>query len=105
MSNPFNAFYDENVSICSVKSGSGYSDRGVKKKEQLASLTVDLQPYNGGLAEKQYGLTVECQYRMFSDTCEHITEGNFIEFAGELYKIVYKEKWTYGDMAILKREE
>lgn len=73
-SNPFHAFYDTGVNICSVKSGSGYSDRSVKKEKQLAALTVDLQPYNGGLAEKQYGLTAECQYRMFSDTCEHVKE-------------------------------
>lgn len=105
MSNPFNAFYDVNVNICSVKSGSGYSNRGITKETQLAAFTVDLQPYNGGLAEKQYGLTVKCQYRMFCDTCEHITEGNYVEYGGKLYRIVYAAKWKYGDVAILKREE
>lgn len=105
MSNPFKAFYDVNVNICSVKSGSGYSNRGIAKETQLASLTVDLQPYNGGVANAQYGLTVECQYRMFSDTCEHIKEGNYVEYCGKLYRIVYAAKWTYGDVAILKCEE
>ncbi|MBQ2663075.1 MAG: hypothetical protein IJG16_02895 [Clostridia bacterium] len=105
MSNPFKAFYDTQVKIIKITTGGGYSDRGNKKTEELCSIMCDIQCFNGGLAEREYGLTDTSQYRMFSDTCEHITEGNFIEFAGELYKIVYKEKWTYGDMAILKREE
>ncbi len=82
------------------------TETGVYTKTQtvreLCSFKADVQPYNGGLASKNYGLEVECQKRMFCDCNEYVTEGNYVEIAGKRYKIIYAENWDSGSAAILQ---
>ena len=88
-SNPFERFYNKSVKIIKIETGSGYSDRGRETITELAELKADIQPYGGGLAEKEYGLSEECQFRLFCNNNEHLTVGNYVESGGIRYKIIY----------------
>lgn len=105
MLNPFERFYNTEINIVRVKKGSGYSDRGNETTEHLGTIICDLQPFNGGLAAKEYGLNTECQYRIFTDHSAYVTEGNHAKIDDKLYKIIYAANWHFGKVAILQLEE
>lgn len=75
--------------------------------ETVKKLTADIQPYNGGLAQKEYGLTVNCQKRMYTPLCDLIVEGAGIsadENAEEPeYICIYAQHWDDYTMAILEK--
>lgn len=103
--NPFERFYDTEIEIVKIKKGSGYSDRGRENTEVLKKIICDIQSFNGGLAANEYGLSVECQYRIFANSSPYITEGNYARIADKLYKIIYAADWNFGKVAILQIEE
>ena len=97
----FDIFRDTEVKIISIKETGAYT----KKKEvtELGSVLASIAPYNGGLLAKEYGLTAECEYKMFCDNNEHLTEGNYAEIHGQRYKIIYVEAWDMGAAVILQK--
>lgn len=103
MSNPFKRFYTSEVKIVSIRETGAYTK--TQTVTELCSFKADVQPYNGGLLAKEYGLEAECQKRMFCDKNEHITEGNYAEILGQKYKIIYVTNWDFGAAAILKLAE
>lgn len=98
--NPFKRFYTTEVKLVSITETGAYTKTQTVK--ELCSIKADVQPYNGGLAAKEYGLEKECQKRMFCDNNEHLTEGNYAEIYGRRYKIIYAEPWNMGAAAILQ---
>ena len=64
---------------------------------------ADIQPYNGALASKEYGIETACQKRIYAEPCKHIKEGDtvVVESTGEKYKIAYAEHWDDYTMALL----
>lgn len=100
ISNPFKRFYTSDVTVIKVKETGAYTKTQTVTK--LASFKADIQPYNGGLAAKDYGLEVECQKRMFCEHNGYLTEGNYVETGGQRYKIIYVEDWDSGAMVILR---
>lgn len=99
-SNPFKRFYNTEVKLVSITETGAYTK--TREVKELCSLKADLQPYNGGLLAKEYGLEAECQKRMFCDNNEYLTEGNYAEIYGDRYKILYVETWDAGAAAILQ---
>lgn len=100
--NPFERFYNKTAKIIKIETGSGYSDRGRETVTELAGLKADIQPYGGGLAEKEYGLSEECQMRMFCNNSEHLTVGNYVESGGIRYRIIHVEVREMGAEVLLK---
>ena len=99
-SNPFKRFYNTDVKIISIKETGAYTR--TQTVTELCSFKADVQPYNGGLASKEYGLEAECQKRMI---CEHngcLTEGNYAQIGRQRYKIIYVEDWDSGMSALLQ---
>ena len=70
---------------------------------EISTIKADVQPYNGGLAQKEYGLTEECQKRMYYKNNPAVTEGNSCYVDDVLYDIIYVEEWETGTVAVLKR--
>ena len=101
MSNPFKRFYNKDVKIISIKESGAYT-KTPQAVTELCSFKADIQPYNGGLAAKDYGLEVECQKRMYCDCNDNLTEGNYAETGGQRYKIIYVENWDSGAVVILQ---
>lgn len=68
----------------------------------IGTVTGDLQPYSGGLAEKEYGLTIECQYAFYCHTDSRIKEGVYLESGNDFYRVVYVAPWNMGLAVLLK---
>ncbi len=100
MSNPFKRFYNTDVKILSIKETGAYTK--TQTVTELCSIKADVQPYNGGLAAKEYGLEIECQKRMFCERNGYLTEGNYAEIGGQRYRIIYVEDWDSGATALLQ---
>lgn len=73
--------------------------------KEIGTIEGDLQPYSGGLAEKDYGLVVECQYRFFCAANEDITEGRYLIVGEKAYEITYAAVWDMGLTVLLKGVE
>lgn len=105
MISAFDVFNNAHIEVYAVKkaANNGYisKDEVKETRETLAELDADIQPYSGGLAEKEYGLTVNCEKRMYCAPCVYIREGNFIKDGEEHYKILYAESWELGAVAVL----
>lgn len=62
----------------------------------------DLQPYSGELAQKEYGLDVECQYAFYCHKNDSIQIGAYLTDRNKAYEIVYAASWDMGCAAFLK---
>lgn len=99
-SNPFKRFYNTEVKLVRITETGAYTK--THQVKELCSIKADVQPYNGGLAAKEYGLEAECQKRIFCDNNENLTEGNYAQIGVQRYKIIYAEPWDMGAAAILQ---
>lgn len=100
MTSVFSRFYNKDVTVISITETGAYTK--TKEVKELCTFKADIQPYNGGLAAKEYGLEIECQKRMYCDYNENVTAGNYVETGGERYIIIYVEHWDSGSTAILQ---
>jgi len=98
---PFERFYNTDVKLLEIKETGVYSK--TRQVKELCEVMADVQPYNGGLLAKEYGLEAECQKRMFCDNNEHLTEGNYAEIHGQRYKIIYVDAWDMGAAVVLQK--
>lgn len=96
-------FYNDSIEVIKITRGTGY-DRS-ERLERLCTIKGDLQPYGGGLAQSEYGLTIECNMRLFCAENEHIKTGNHIEVNGLRYRIEYAVNRGLGMYALLKGVE
>ncbi len=100
--NVFKRFYKDDVRIIRITDGKGYSERGKQIEEELAVIKADLQPLGGELAEREYGVTEECQMRMFCGENDCIEVGNYVEAAGRVYRIIYVAQWSPSPEVLLQ---
>ena len=63
---------------------------------------TDLQPYSGELAQKEYGLDVECQYAFYCHKNDGIQIGAYLMDGNKAYEVVYAAPWDMGCAAFLK---
>lgn len=100
--NPFERFYDTEVTVVRIKKDD-YSGETVQT--ELNFFTADIQPYSGGKAYEEYGVNIDCQKRMFCGEHDNISVNNHVKIGGEIYEIVYVEKWGFGYSVMLKRSK
>lgn len=66
------------------------TDRGDRVQgdpvEVTPSLACDMQPYSAELAQKEYGLAVEAQYRLY--TLGKLELGQLVQYGGGWYRVV-----------------
>ncbi len=98
----FERFYNTEVKIIKKTESGGYT-RKSHEVEELCTVKADIQPYGGGLAEKEYGFTVECQKRMFCADNPHITEGVYAIADNIKYKVVSVVSRSGGMTVLLQR--
>ncbi len=99
MINPFSRFYDTEITVYELKDAS-YGDSG--ERELLGSVICDIQPYEGGVRSKPFGLDENRSYKLFCDKNSLLKNGRYIMFAGEWYMIVSLMTWSFGMTAVVR---
>ncbi len=97
----FERFYRIPAMICTIERDD-YD--GTYTKTELSSVMADIQPYSGGLAEKEYGFDTEVTARMFCGDCADIVPGRYVIANGRLYLIRYTARWGLGLEALLDED-
>lgn len=100
----FDIFNNSIVKIGSLKRGEDYGDDEPKFIEEC-EISGDLQPYNGGLAQREYGIEEEVTAKLYTKTNESITAGKTAEINNVKYDIVYALHWDFGTVALLRKRE
>ena len=100
MSNPFARFYNTEAVI--VEKGDYDDYENTYTLTEKGRVNGDLQPYSGGLLEKEYGLNIECQKRFFCEHNENITEGAYLKIGTRFFEVVYIVDWEMGLTVMLK---
>lgn len=99
----FNRFYDTPAEIGELTEGTGYLE-DEETFEKYGACAVDYQPYSGGLAAREYGVTDEVTARVFSADPDGLLQVRRVAVIGGIkYDIVYAEAWEAGKMALLRR--
>lgn len=101
--NAFSRFYKTPVKIFRIKHGSSYREEA--QTEQVCSVLADLQPYGGGMDEKQFGLEVKRGFKMYCGDCGEIAEGGYAETDGRIYRIISVQRRSMGVVAVLEGSE
>ncbi len=102
MTNPFERFYDTEISVYDTEADS-YSEKG--KKTLIGTVACDIQPYENG-AESTIGtLSENRSYKIFCGRNELIKNGRYIHFAGAWYMIVRTDNWSPGISAVMRSVE
>lgn len=102
MQNEFSALYDTEVKIFNSSGTSSYSSNA--EMTFVKVISADLQPYFGGLSDKEFTLRREKKVRMFFSVndAKGIAAGMYAEADGIMYRIEYAEKRSLGAMALMK---
>lgn len=97
----FDIFHNTTMKIVELGNYDDYENTYADNKI-IGTVTGDLQSYSGGLAEKEYGLTVECQYAFYCHTDDKIKEGAYLQNGDKFYEVVYAAPWSMGFAVLLK---
>lgn len=68
----------------------------------IGTVMGDLQPYSSELAQKDYGLSVACQYAFYCPKNDNIKEGIHLTGGGKTYQVVHSLPWDMGLAVLLK---
>lgn len=81
------ALHGETVSVWQTKTlVTEHGDRVQGAPQQvIASLACDVQDYSAQLAQEDYGLTVDAQYRLY--TAAALALGDLVLWRGQYYKV------------------
>ena len=85
-----------------VSRGDDYGDDELKFIEEC-EISGDLQPYNGGLAQREYGIEEEVTAKLYTKTNENITAGKTAVINDVKYDVVYALHWDFGTVALLRK--
>lgn len=92
------------IDIGEIEQSDSFFDDEAGNFEKEGELKADVQPYNGSLAEKEYGQVGQVDLRMF---CPRLPEllimGKVAKIGDSYYTITYAEHWEKGSMALLKK--
>ncbi len=102
MTNPFERFYDTEISVYDSEADS-YSQKG--KKTLLGTVVCDIQPYENDTESATGTLSESRNYKIFCDRNELIKNGRYIFFAGVWYMIVRTDNWSLGMSAVMRGVE
>ena len=100
----FKKTYTTFIEIGSISTSDSFFDDEAGQFEKTGELYADVQPYNGGLAEKEYGQVGEVSMRIFCEPNRDLLDvGNIAKIGNEYYTVTYSEHWESGSMALLKK--
>lgn len=72
---------------------------------EIGTVTGDLQDYSGKLAEKEYGLSVECQKKFYCADNDALKVGRYLKIGTQNYRIEHKAEGKLGLTLLLKECE
>ena len=99
----FEVFYNCTVEIGTIAVSSEYVDDDGEFSAE-GSYKADFQPYNGGLAQREYGYDGEVTACIYTEPSNGvISTGKIAVIDGVRYDVIYAEAWDMGDTALLKR--
>lgn len=99
----FEVFYNRTAEIGTMDVSSEYVDDDGEFFVE-GSYKADFQPYNGGLAQREYGYDGEVTARIYTESSNGvISAGKIAVIDGVRYDVIYTEAWDMGDVALLKR--
>lgn len=99
----FSVFNNCTVKIGYINTNDGYVD---DDNEFIGVMTfgADFQPYNGGLAQREYGIEEEVTARIYSEpTGGKLKSGMIAEIRDTKYDVIYVAAWEFGDVALLRQ--
>lgn len=99
-SSAFSEFYKTPIEIYRVICNSSYGTEA--ETELICSVSADVQPMDGELAEKAFGNEVKKRFKIFTAPSGEIHEGRFAKFDGTMYKIVCVKKYDTGIEAVIE---
>lgn len=101
--NSFDIFNNTTAVIAELEDYDDY--KGTYTIKESGTVEGDLQPYSGGLLERDYGFNKECQKRFFCPRDVDISEGTYLKINNQYYIAVYKAEWETGLVIMLKEAE
>ncbi len=99
----FGIFRDTEAVI--VEKGKYNSLWNTYETTEIGTVTGDLQDYSGGLAEKEYGLSLECQKKFYCSDNDVLKEGRYLKIEAQYYRIEHIAKEKLGFVLLLKECE
>lgn len=99
MINPFNRFYDTEISVYEIGENT-YDKEG--EKSLIGTIICDVQPCGADAQSREYGLSENRAYKIFSDKNDIIAVGRYILFCGGWYRIIRSEKNLFGQNAVIR---
>lgn len=99
MTNPFNRFYDTEISIYAAEENT-YEKNGGKKL--IGTVICDIQPCGADVKNREYGLSENRAYKIFTDINDIIEIGKYVLFGGNWYRIVRSENGHFGQSALMR---
>ena len=99
----FSVFNNCTVKIGHIKTYDGYIDDDTEFIEDVA-FDADFQPYNGGLAQREYGIEEEVTARIYTEpTGGKLKPGMIAAIRDTKYDVVYVAAWEFGDVALIRQ--
>ena len=102
MINPFNRFYDTEISVYEAEENT-YEKKG--EKTFIGTVICDIQPCGIDMQSKEYGLSENRAYKIFTDSNDIIAVGRYVLFGGDWYRIVRSEDGHFGQNAVMRGVE
>lgn len=96
----FDRFHDTTAKI--VEKGNYNSLWNTYELVECGSITGDLQDYSGDLAQKDYGLAVECQKKFYCSNDDNVRAGRYLIIEGKSYRIEHIADGKLGLALLLK---
>ena len=88
-------FYNKTINIY-IDSQASTDEYGIVRKGELElvdTLQVDVQPIDKLRSQKEYGIDIDISYRIFSPLNQYIIDGAYIEYKGNMFKIMNIIEW------------
>lgn len=99
----FSVFNNCTVEVGKLQRGRAYGDDKPKLSVEK-SFGADFQPYNGGLAQREYGVEAEVSARIYTEpTGGALESGKIAVINGAKYDVVYVAAWEFGEVALLRQ--
>lgn len=101
----FSVFNNCTVEVGTLQRGRAYGDDELKLTVEK-SFGADFQPYNGGLAQREYGVEAEVSARIYAEPTDGILKsGKIAVVNGAKYDIIYVTAWEFGEIALLRQRK
>ncbi len=101
----FSVFNNCTVKVGHINASDGYVDDDNEFIED-AAFEADFQPYNGGLAQKEYGVEEEVTARIYTESTDRkLKSGMIAAIHDTKYDVIYVAVWEFGEVALLRQRK